>query len=458
MKKLFLSVLFLLFTVVTFGQTKQFRFEYDFSRFSYDSTSGYIEIYYSFYQPMFKFIIEENQKTIHGSLKVMISDTQSKIKIIEKEYQFKSIIDDSANNQEQKSLIGNLGYILQYGKYECFLIGKDLIEPSNSDTVSFAFQIDPLIGEQFSISDIELASSISESRNETSMFYKNSYEVVPNPSMIYGESLPVLYFYTEIYNLSENIKSELIRVEHLLFNTNNHTVFKKKKYSTRKSNAIVEAGAINISKIPTGAYTLVVAVTDTIMNLSAISSKRVFIYNPSVPDTLIENIAGNEMLASEFAAMSEEEIEESYLTAKYIATSNEIDQWGKLKELDSKRTFMFNFWKMRDDIPYTSQNESKKLYYERVKYANDRFSNIQKKGWKTDRGRVYIMYGEPSEIDRYPNQVDTKPYEVWYYHGIEGGVEFVFADITGFSEYVLLHSTMRGELRDDGWQRRIRSN
>ena len=40
-------------------------------------------------------------------------------------------------------------------------------------------------------------------------------------------------------------------------------------------------------------------------------------------------------------------------------------------------------------------------------------------------------------------------------HEIEGGVYFVFADLTGFSDYTLLHSTKRGELRDDNWQRRI---
>jgi len=74
---------------------------------------------------------------------------------------------------------------------------------------------------------------------------------------------------------------------------------------------------------------------------------------------------------------------------------------------------------------------------------------------KSDRGRIFIIYGEPSEIERYPNQVDTKPYEIWYYNELEGGVVFVFGDLTGFSDYTLLHSTLRGELRDDNWLRRI---
>ncbi|UCH65583.1 MAG: GWxTD domain-containing protein, partial [Ignavibacterium sp.] len=69
--------------------------------------------------------------------------------------------------------------------------------------------------------------------------------------------------------------------------------------------------------------------------------------------------------------------------------------------------------------------------------------------------RVYLIYGEPSEIDRYPNQTDSRPYEIWSYQDIEGGVIFIFADLTGFSDYLLIHSTKRGELRDDSWERRI---
>ncbi|MHA1988555.1 MAG: hypothetical protein ACW98D_18135, partial [Promethearchaeota archaeon] len=68
---------------------------------------------------------------------------------------------------------------------------------------------------------------------------------------------------------------------------------------------------------------------------------------------------------------------------------------------------------------------------------------------------VHIMYGEPTEIERYPNQIESRPYEIWSYDSLEGGVVFIFADLTGFSDYQLVHSTKRGELRDDNWQRRI---
>ncbi|HSD62676.1 MAG TPA: GWxTD domain-containing protein, partial [Ignavibacteriaceae bacterium] len=97
----------------------------------------------------------------------------------------------------------------------------------------------------------------------------------------------------------------------------------------------------------------------------------------------------------------------------------------------------------------------KKEYFGRVEKANKLYTNIQRKGWKTDRGRVLLLYGDPSEIERYPNQVDTKPYEIWHYNDLEGGVIFIFADLTGFSDYQLVHSTKRGEIQDVDWQNRI---
>ena len=105
-----------------------------------------------------------------------------------------------------------------------------------------------------------------------------------------------------------------------------------------------------------------------------------------------------------------------------------------------------------------SAREWLRKYFERVKKANTQYTTIQQKGWKTDRGRVLLVFGEPSEIERYPNQVDTKPYEIWNYHELEGGVIFVFADLTGFSDYQLIHSTKRGEISDPNWQSKINTH
>jgi GWxTD domain-containing protein len=190
-------------------------------------------------------------------------------------------------------------------------------------------------------------------------------------------------------------------------------------------------------------------------NQAVTSSKKFFVYNPDVQVVDSIESSATSSISSMFGAMSEEEIDDLFMKSKYIATSEEIEKYKKLSNLEGKRTFMNEFWKRRDDNPYTPENEFFKEYLNRIEIANQRYGAMGRTGWKTDRGRVYLLYGEPTEIQRYPNQLDSRPYEIWQYNGIEGGVFFVFADLTGFSDYQLVHSTKRGEIRDDNWSNRI---
>jgi GWxTD domain-containing protein len=153
--------------------------------------------------------------------------------------------------------------------------------------------------------------------------------------------------------------------------------------------------------------------------------------------------------------MSEEELDDLFAKSVYIASEAEKDRYEALTTVEAKREFMYTFWRARDENPSDDRNQYYQDYLKRIAESNAKFTAAKKDGWKTDRGRVYLIYGPPSEIERYPNQIETKPYEIWRYESLEGGVSFVFGDITGFNDYQLLHSTKRGELRDDSWQRRI---
>ncbi len=165
-----------------------------------------------------------------------------------------------------------------------------------------------------------------------------------------------------------------------------------------------------------------------------------------------------DLLSSEFNVMSEEELNLAFEQSRYIASSDEIKRWNSLPDIESKRVFLFNFWEQRDPNPSTPENERKIEYFERVRKADEMFRGSREKGWRSDRGRVYIIYGEPSEIDRYPNEMDAFPYEIWSYNNIEGGVIFVFGDITGTGQMILIHSTHRGEMHDENWFRRVQKS
>jgi GWxTD domain-containing protein len=118
---------------------------------------------------------------------------------------------------------------------------------------------------------------------------------------------------------------------------------------------------------------------------------------------------------------------------QYISNKETIDSM-KNADASKKKELFLAFWKKRDPTPLTETNELMEEYYQRIDYANRNFSHYQP-GWKSDRGMVYIIFGTPSNIERRPFDMDSKPYEVWTY--FELNREFVFVDQTGFGDYRL---------------------
>ena len=134
----------------------------------------------------------------------------------------------------------------------------------------------------------------------------------------------------------------------------------------------------------------------------------------------------------------------------YIITDEERRAFKKLETDDEREHFIEEFWRRRDPDPDTAENEYREEYYERIAYANEHFaSGIP--GWKTDRGRIYIMYGKPDEKETHPSggmynresyegggSTSTYPFERWFYRyiaGVGSGIEIEFVDPTGSGEY-----------------------
>ena len=453
MKKILFTLLIFAFPI--FSQSN-LDFEFDFAQFGYDSTSNYVEFYYSFSQASLTVDTENSANIIEGILKIFIKDNISGDTIVYNQWMLKhDVLDTTAANNQL--LVGTLGFIIPNGSFTCEVTGSDVHNPERKRVINENFKVLPFLQNSMNISDIQLASKmVQSSENKTSIFYKNSYEVIPIPNVVFGKTQPALFFYTEIYNLqSELLKSELIKMEQLLYNSKGKMLKEKVKYLTRNSNTRVEVGSLILSTYPTDTYTLVIALIDSVGNTGVTTAKKFYVYNPDIVVQDTFEVSTTAVLSSAFGSMSEEELEDLFDKSKYLATKNELDKFNKLSNIEGKREFMFEFWKTKDAESGLNQNEYFRNYIQRVNISNERYSSMGKPGWKTDRGRVFLLYGEPTEIERYPNQIDTRPYEIWHYNEMEGGVYFIFADITGFSDYTLVNSTKRGELRDDNWQRRI---
>src|SRR5690606_19220396 len=77
-------------------------------------------------------------------------------------------------------------------------------------------------------------------------------------------------------------------------------------------------------------------------------------------------------------------------------------------------------------------------------------SSLTPDGWDSDRGRVLLKYGTPDGIERHPNDFNRKPFEIWTY--ATSRLTFVFVDVSQTGNYLLVHSTAPGELRDANWE------
>ena len=453
MNKYFLTLLFILSYLNDFFPQKM-NFEFDYAQFGYDSLSNYVEFYYSFNQACLQFVDTDTIDYVEGILKIEISDSASGENIIDKQWIISNSITDTLDLN--RNLVGVIGFVIDIGSYKVVVTGSDANNVTNNKIISENLFIKPFLKSNTAISDIQLSSNIIPgSENTSSIFYKNTYEVTPLPASVCGEKQPILFYYSEFYNLQFNPSQNDLRLDEMVINSRGQVVSSKSKKISKSIDSRVEVGMVKVHKLPTDTYTLLVNLIDSVANYGVSSSKRFFVYNPSIApiDTSQQTVSA--VLSTTFGAMSEEELDDLFAKSKYIASVPEQDKYNSLSTPEAKREFIYNFWKARDENPSDDQNAFYVKYLKRIDVANDRYSALGKQGWKTDKGRVYLIYGEPSEIDRHPNETETKPYEFWRYDNIEGGVIFVFGDITGFNNYQLLHSTKRGELRDDNWQRRI---
>ncbi|OGU81336.1 MAG: hypothetical protein A2W11_10065 [Ignavibacteria bacterium RBG_16_35_7] len=452
MNRFLLSLSFL--SCLTFVFPQKINFEFDYAQFGYDSLSNYVEFYYSFNQVGLTFVDTDTTDFVQGLLQIEINDSVTSNNIINKHWIISNQITDSVNLD--RSLIGMVGFVIDKGSYIVNITGSDANNPFNKKTINEKILVEPFLNSITALSDVQLASNIvPNSENTSSIFYKNTFEVTPLPASVCGETQPVMFYYTELYNLQVEPPGTEMRLDEMIINSREQLISSKSKKINKLVNTRVEVGIVKAYKLPTDTYTLRLNLIDSVANYGVSSSKRFFVYNPSIvpADTFQTTISP--VLSTTFGAMSEEEIDDLFDKSKYVATVPEMDKYKALSTEDAKREFIYNFWKARDENPSDERNENYLNYVKRVNESNAKFSALGQQGWKTDRGRVFIVYGEPTEIQRYPNQTDSKPYEIWRYESIEGGVEFIFGDITGFNNYQLLHSTKRGELRDDYWQRRI---
>ncbi|MGH7455200.1 MAG: GWxTD domain-containing protein, partial [bacterium] len=392
-----------------------------------------------------------------GDALVMAKITREDTTIINDSWRMQFQAEDLSSDSR---IVGIVRYAIDPGRYELAFFTTDLNDRDKRDSVVVELEVGQFPENNLVLSDIELSTNITKSAaGEKSSFFKNTFEVIPNPGGLFGEGRPVLFFYLEAYNLLAAMSGEKYRTQCWVASRNGAEVAECppiKRIKNREIDASVEIGTINISKLRSGSYIFNFGIGEVDGELMVSRSKEFFIYNASEVEVAraarVREASG--MMESEFANMTSEQLDYEYEIMQYLLNREGKNFYQSLATADARRNFIHSFWKSYDTNPQTAVNEYRLAYLERRERANQKYARMGREGWKTDRGRVYMIYGETSDVEVFPSTPETYPHEIWTYNNIEGGVEFVFIDATGFNEYVLVHSTATGEISDSNWRQR----
>ncbi|TAL68980.1 MAG: GWxTD domain-containing protein [Bacteroidetes bacterium] len=436
---------------------KTVSFDIDWSQFRYDENKVLWEMYYSFPDTLLKYQYNTNEKAFVGELYIKVTINSMVNVETEKEW----IVTNSVNtpqSQHKTDLLGQKDFILSPGQYNVQVNILDLNDSTTQNVFQFNLIIKKFNNNQIELSEIELSKFI-ENKDETSIQWNESFKkgklyVVPNPTHFYfGDSL-FLRAYYEVYN-SKQISPSGFIIKYRILDAVKREELLIKQFKESISNGQSDIVALPINVLATGVYFFETTLsypqdnpTDSITR-----TELFYVLNPEIPPNLQTNFSENVTFEkSEWSVMSEEQINKEFDKAKYIASQNEIELWKEITTTEAKQKFMFAFWNIRNTDTTKPYNVKLLEYRKLIDFANTYYSyGNMKDGWHTDRGRVLLRYGKPTQIDQTPSRGDYRPYEVWTYNDVQGGVSFYFVDLIGYGNFVLVHSTAIGEMRNDDW-------
>jgi GWxTD domain-containing protein len=314
---------------------------------------------------------------------------------------FDQTISGSNYNLSQKS------FYLAPGKY--FI--KTSVEDEDSKK-SFSsenmFTVRDLSG-NFAVSDILLINKLTQ--------VEGSNRILPNISKnvnVEKDGIPMFFEVYSKYSKNANIQLQIKDSKEKVVYTDTLN-----KYLDSGRTQIIDTIKIDTTKdisIGLGKYILSVSVLDAAKDSNAISNK-----------VFISRWVGVPLVINDLDKAISELI--------YIATPGELAYIKQASDQKEKISRYLQFWKKKDPTPNTEENEIFNEYYSRVAYANANFSQYVE-GWRSDRGMVFILLGSPNSVDRHPFDIESKPYEIWYYYSLNRN--YVFVDETGFGDYRLV--------------------
>ena len=394
-----------------------------------------LEFYYSV--PSSELLFNASNNNYVASISILLKVTNSDNKVILSKSKEKKIGVNSVKETENTRIgvIDQIVIDLLPGEYNLEVEVTD--QNSNLvSTISSLLKV-PTFNSDLDISSIQLASLISPEKTNNS-FVKGNKMVIPNPSKKYNYNSSSLFIYYEIYNLAISDKDSKSVFESSLLIVNqfgDSLIYIPTQTFTLSSTSCIQTKTLDIRKLNPGNYWVSVSVFDIVSSKYKIEKSKFTVHNSLIEEDLLP--------------MADEDIKKYRDQIKYFATRNELELFDKVNNV-GKRSFLINFWQRKDTSPETEENEFMLNCFARIDYSDKTF----KDGLNSDMGRVFIIYGQPDEIENQAMNMNTKPYIIWEYFSTgTGKQQFIFVDTNGNHIYRLVHSTVETEIKNPNWMK-----
>lgn len=452
MKKLFITLILGLFTFA-YGSAGSLQAYLSYGIFNTPENQPYVETYLVVNASTLKYLSDSvGNFTSALDIQIVFSIGDSIVNF--GKYELAGPVVEDTNNIKE-NILDVQRYSLAEGDYSLKFTIKDqnsIVKAISSiDDFSIKFPENEMY-----FSDVEFLHSYKASESE-SILTKSGYELIPYAFNFFPTEVKELSFYTELYDSDQIVGDDQFLLYYYLrpfeVDKKMDKFFYMKKLKAQK--VIPLLNSIDIKKLPTGNYLLVVETRDRNNNLLAI--KETFFQREN--DKMELNL--NEMLVADLTNTFASRITSRDTLALYIdylyPISTDIEKsFAKSiianDDVEVLQRYFLNFWVIRN----SAQPEQAWLnYHQLVKQANHDFRSVRIAGYKTDRGRVYLQYGQPNAIAKSYTEPSAYPYEIWQYYNLQGQRDRKFVFYTrdiATNDFQLIHSNAVGELTFYRWQ------
>lgn len=459
MRKIFILLFFSFFV-----SAKKTNLYISVSEFLTDQREAYVELYFGI--DSYSLDYKKSQTGFLGGLEVTVSVFQKgevitgdRFRILSPNYSDTSDLNQLLFHQQR--------FPLKEGSYEMQLQIVDI----NDSTERYEFSRNIVLTLKKDEADYSqvlfLEGFAPASEAPANSYVRSGYSLQPiisNGTPYFPESSKRLSFYNELYNLDKTLGLNtpfLLRYylqdESTGNKLNNYAGFVKSKAAA----VIPVLNAFNIERLPSGNYNLVIEAID--QKGEQILEHKTFFYRKNADGEVLPGSFEAEDYTGSFVDFIGN-LDSIYKFVEYLypisSEREQLTQENLLAEADERnlKQYFLAFWRQRKPL---APEQAWKKYHRQVNMANRLFASGLRQGYKTDRGRVWLTYGKPDQVERRDMEPNMPAYIIWQYNTVSSDFAvsqnnkiFIFGEFEpSTQEFQLIHSTALGELQSRDWRR-----